>query len=671
MIGPAYSKRLEKLAIFTVDDLLHHYPVRHEDLTRITAISECSVGQINTIKGTVVSAKNIFTKSGKRIQKAVIADDTGQIEATWFNQPFVVDALNKASVCYFSGKVDFFANKLSFTAPEFETFYPGKTMLHTGRLVPIYPETAGVSSKWLRSRLAPLLLHLDSLIPVDFLPAEIKRSHQLIDLAKAIQHIHFPDTNEQLAVARRRLAFDELFLLQVASQQRKLLWHSQKVARAFRIDEAKTHRFIDHLPFVLTHSQQKVWQEILTDLAKTKPMNRLLQGDVGAGKTVLAALAMLVAYQNGQKSVLLAPTTILANQHFATIKTLLEPFGVKVSLTTGHSAKSVKDSLSSTPADILVGTHALLFSTLPASIGLLVIDEQHRFGVKQRSALLAMGRSPHLLAMTATPIPRTIALTVFGELDVSVIDEMPLGRKKIKTWVVPAEKRQAAYDWIKTEITQKGGQAFIVCPFIEESVSEKLAQVKAVQAEYELLSTKVFPDLKVAYLHGRMSEKQKQQVISDFAAEKTHVLVSTPVIEVGIDIRAASIMMIEGAERFGLAQLHQLRGRVGRGDRESYCLLFTSTQNAQEKTRLQAMSEHDSGFALAEIDLKLRGPGEIFGLTQHGFTKLKVARFSDSRLVADTHQAAADLVKADPQLTGHPALADVLTTLETNVVEPN
>ncbi|MFC1653215.1 ATP-dependent DNA helicase RecG, partial [Patescibacteria group bacterium] len=542
--------------------------------------------------------------------------------------------------------------------------------LHTGRLVPIYPETYGVSSKWIRSRINPLLSQVDTFIN-DWLPQNIIDQEKLISLKKALKQIHLPEDQKQLDEARKRLAFDELFLLQLASQKRKYLWQHKKLSHPLQVNQEKVLDFISNLPFTLTKAQNQSIKEILKDLGEEQPMNRLLQGDVGSGKTVVAAAAAYVTYLNNLKSIVLAPTEILAQQHFKTLSSTLEPLGLSVELITSSTSKKIKESISKTKADIVVGTHALLYRDIPENLGLLVVDEQHRFGVEQRAKLLKAKKTPHLLAMTATPIPRTVALSVYGELDLSIIDEMPKGRKSVKTWVVSEDKRQNAYQWIEEQISQDDTQAFIVCPLIEESESDLLSNVRSVETEYEYLTKKIYKNLSLGLLHGRMKSKEKQKAVEEFKKKTHQILVSTPVIEVGIDIPNASIILIESSERFGLAQLHQLRGRVGRGDKQSYCLLFTSTKQAQDIKRLKAMETNNSGFKLAELDLKLRGPGEMYGVKQHGFTRLKIANFSDQILIKTTHNHAKELITKNPTLSNYSPLALKLDNLLEKEIEPN
>lgn len=596
-VGPVFAKRLEKLGIKTDRDLLYHLPSRYDDYSLISKTKDVQEGEVVTIKGTIIKIDNIFTRKGFVLQKAIIEDETGKLPVVWFNQRFLTRVIHVGDIVSLSGKI----NKKQMESPQYEI----GTSIHTGRLVPVYPETSGISSKWLRTKIYFLLNKKFE----DYLPES-----DLMDLDTALHKVHFPDNLEQAIKARYRLAFDELLFSQLMAIERRKENEISKVGHKF----TKLDTHID-LPFDLTNSQKRVIKEIFDDLSKAKPMNRLLQGDVGSGKTVVAAMALLAANQNGFQSVLMAPTEILANQHYESLK--------KLKLNVGLATGANKIDLN---ADILVGTHALINDKLNfEKLGLVVIDEQHRFGVEQRAKLLAKGVNPHVLTMTATPIPRTIALTLYKDLDLSIINEMPQNRLKVKTWVVPEEKREGAYTWIEKQKTQ----TFVVCPLIEEN-----EDYKAVNTEYENLK-KRFPKLKIGMITGK--SKSKDKIISDFKNKKLDILVATPVIEVGIDIPAATIMIIEDADRFGLAQLHQLRGRVGRGDKQSYCLLF-----GENITRLKLLEKFDSGLALAEVDLKFRGPGQRFGTSQHGKWDLKIADFSDLELIEKTRKLAHEVVSA-------------------------
>jgi len=656
-VGPVFVKRLEKLKIQTLEDLINHFPFRYDDFSLVSLISRLQPGETVTIRAKIDSVKNEYTKSGKKIQKALVSDSSGQIEIIWFNQPFLIKTLRVGEGYQFSGKVDWFGRKIVFVSPEYERLSTPENRLksiHTGRLVPVYPETYGLSSKWLRSRIKNALEICGQQVE-EFLPEAITRNQGLIEEKKAIFQIHFPENLNQAQAAKERLAFDELLLIQLGALTRKAGWKKRAVTFKFVVDQERVLNFINHLPFELTSAQKKSLKEILADMGQDQPMNRLLQGDVGSGKTVVAAIAMYVCFLNGLQSILMAPTEILANQHYQTLNSVLSPMGIKIKLVT--SAHKLKDS--DKEADILVGTHALLHQKTGSRVGFLVIDEQHRFGVEQRAQLAKKSRKkpksqkfPHLLSMTATPIPRTIALTLFGDLDLSVIDELPKGRLEVKTWVVPPQKRQAAYQWIKDQVFHTQQQAFIICPLIEES--ESLTSVKAATTEFEYLSKTVFPNLKLALLHGRLGSAQKEEIINKFRKGEIAILVSTPVVEVGIDIPKATIMMVEGAERFGLAQLHQLRGRVGRSNLKSYCLLFTENQNPEIVKRLKYLENLHIGMELAEIDLRLRGPGEIYGTRQHGFPDLRIASFTDLNLIEKTRQAAELLIVNQLSLIDNP-----------------
>ena len=671
MVGPTYAKRLKSLNINNISDLLHHYPFRYNDFCHIYPISQIRVGETVTIQGEIISFQNSYSKSHKQIQKAIIQDNSGQIEIFWFNQPFLKRIFLTGSRISLSGKVGFFNFGKTLISPEYEIIgskgakTAKKIPIHTARLVPIYPETYGVSSKWLRSRIAPLLEKFVSRIP-DWLPEKIKKQNQLIDLNKALQQIHFPQNQLEIKQAKKRLSFDELFLIQLANAKRKQEWQKIKLSHPFSINKNKINQFIKSLPFQLTSSQNKTVKQILNDLKKNKPMNRLLQGDVGSGKTVIAAIAIYAAFLNKFQSALMAPTEILSQQHFQTIKNLLQPFGVKVVLLTSSHQPSAINHQPST-IDVFIGTHALIYKQAKFNkLGLIVIDEQHRFGVEQRAKLIEKGESPHLLTMTATPIPRTVALTLYGDLDLATLKEMPLGRQIIKTWVVSTQKRNSAYEWIKKQIISRKTQAFIVCPLIEKSTKESMKDIKAATEEFKHLSQNVFPGLKLGLLHGRMKTAEKEKVINQFKKNKINILVSTPVIEVGIDIANATIIVVEAANRFGLAQLHQLRGRVGRSNKQSYCLLFN--QKNKNSSRLQAMVKYNSGFKLAEIDFRLRGPGEIYGLKQHGFPCLKIASFQQTDLI----QAAQKAVQAiSKQINLFSLLKEKLESYTIKFIKPN
>ncbi len=685
-----YASRLEKLGILTFQDFLYHLPSRYEDFSIISKIAEIQPGETVTIQGQVLDMKSNYMRGAriKTMQKAIVADGTGSIELTWFNQPFLTKSILTNSQISASGKADMFGrNKtLSMQSPEYEILYNDAAKpIHTGRLIPVYPETQGVSSKWLRRQIYNILTQNMRQIQ-EYLPENLLKRYDFMSFPTALQEIHYPKNLESAQKARERLAFDELFLMQLKSNQRRAAWKEKQKGLPFEIEkfQTKIYECINSLPFKLTSAQQNALDNILNDLSLDKPMNRLLQGDVGSGKTIVAAMGMYAAYLNGYQSVIMAPTEILANQHYATISKLLEPLDVKVALVTGSKKpkgirnqesgireKNKKDPDSSFMIpdsngdyDILVGTHALLSDNVKLkNLGLVIIDEQQRFGVEQRGTIRKKGNNPHLLTMTATPIPRTVALTMYGDLELSYLNEMPHGRKRVKTWLVPPEKRDGAYNWIHKQIKDTNSQVFIVCPFIEPS--ETMQTVKAVNQEYERLSNTIFPDLRLGLLHGKLKAKEKETVLKEFREGNFDILVATPVVEVGIDIPNATIILIEASERFGLAQLHQLRGRVGRGDKQSYCLLFTESKSSQAFVRLKSMETIFAGAELAELDLKLRGAGNLYGTAQHGIPKLKAASFSDINLIQKAKHAADEVF---PHLSAYSSLQQkLMDTFDQNI----
>ena len=648
MVGPAYGRRLEKLGIKIINDLLHHIPHKYLDLSLTSPISRVQPGEMLTIRGEITSMKNQYTRSGMKIQIAEVRDSTGQITVVWFNQPYLIKNLYEGVRVALAGKVDWYGRKKAFISPEWEKITMGQKGIHTGGIIPVYPETAGISSKWLRRRIHDAY-NLVKLQLSEFLPRETLKVNSLLNFDDAISKVHFPKNTSKTGVGLKRLAFNELLFLQMQSLKRKRQWQKNKVAAKLKVDSTSMNQFIEVLPFKLTASQEKAIGEILVDLKRDYPMNRLLEGDVGSGKTVVAATGAFLSFTNGYQTVFMVPTQILAQQHYETLKKLLQSFSgkaesgfarkVHISLVTSQT--KVKDI---GRTDIFIGTHALIHNKVGFDqVALVVIDEQHRFGVEQRAHLTKIvgGKksAPHVLTMTATPIPRTIALTFYGDLDLSTLNEIPAGRQKITTWIVPPEKREGAYQWIKSQITSTKSQIFVVCPLIEESDKETLAAVKAATGHYEDLK-KVFKDLNIGLLHGRMKVKEKNKVLGNFRSRRIDILVATPVVEVGIDVPNATIMVIEASERFGLAQLHQLRGRVGRGEKKSYCLLFSESKSPKAFSRLSAMTKTISGFELAEMDLRLRGPGEIFGVAQHGFPELKIAKWTDIELIKKARQVA-------------------------------
>jgi len=680
-VGGISARRLERLGVKTVRDLLYHFPFRYQDYSQITKIRLLTPGADAAVQGTIIELSNIRTRGRKFLTKAALADESGAIEAVWFNQPYLSRTLKKGLKIGLAGRVENFGGRPGFVNPEFEVLKEGFPPAHTAGLVPVYPETARLSSKWLRNRIRSVL---DSVKIAEFLPREQIKRYRLPTLPEAWRMIHFPASFKEAEEARRRFAFEELFLFNLRSLRQRQEWEKRRVPLKISYAEHKERIdcFIANLPFALTGAQKTALEEILADLGRDKPMNRLLEGDVGSGKTVVAAIAAYLTYLCGGRTILMAPTEILADQHFQTLKVLLEPYGIKIALHTSHKRTTTEPSRDNTgiqkpkeeaESDLWVGTHALFYKKGRFErVGLVVIDEQHRFGVEQRAQLFQKAKSgitPHLLTLTATPIPRTLALTVHGDLDLSILDEMPPGRKRVKTFVVPSQKRTAGYQWIRQQ-AKAGNQAFVICPLIEKSEAESMRQVKAATREFETLA-EAMPDVKVDLLHGKLSAKEKSRVMDSFKRGETQVLVSTPVVEVGIDVPNATVMVIEAAERFGLASLHQLRGRVGRGEKTSYCFLFTQEESPDVFQRLKSLEKIANGFELAELDLKRRGPGEIYGIKQHGLTELKVADLTDAEMLKIARDAAQDLLRIDPQLSSHPNLDRELFRFSKALVEPN
>ncbi len=663
-IGPRYRDRLSHLKIETVSDMLFYVPRRYLDFSKIVPISKVRNGEIVTIKGMVRDIVN--TKSFKRgtvITEAVIKDSSGSIKAIWFNQAFLVEILKKGTQVMLAGKFERQYGRLGLQSPAYERV--SEDPKHVGRIVPIYPETEGVTSRWFRTIIKPLLKLVDEV--EDYLPDEVKNRQGLISLPEALKEIHFPGNKDDLERARDRLSFDELFLLQLGRLKSKAVWQKEHAA-AIKFNRDTARAFVNSLGFELTKAQKKAAWEILQDLDKETPMNRLLEGDVGSGKTVVAALAMLVAVESGYQSALMCPTEVLAKQHYQKITEMLASFsistGLLISAVRNNYKERVVEEIRNGNTQIIVGTHALIQDAVEfGNLGLAVVDEQHRFGVRQRQALKENNMSntmPHFLSMSATPIPRTLTLTLYGDLEISVIDEMPPGRQKIITKLIPTKKRKAAYEFIHKEIS-RGRQAFVICPLIDES--DKLG-VKSATQEYQKLTSHIFPDVRIGLLHGKLRPQEKDTVMKEFSQGRIGLLVSTSVVEVGVDVANATIMLIEGAERFGLAQLHQFRGRVGRSGHQSYCFLFTDSRAETSLKRLKALTEISDGFKLAEIDLQLRGPGELFGTLQHGMPDLKMASLLDARLIKRSREEAEKLIEKAPELRGFPLLLRKLSEFE-------
>jgi ATP-dependent DNA helicase RecG len=660
-----HLRKLEDLGVKNVEDFLLYFPRTYNDTSEYTKIIDLTTTETHTIKAKVKSLFNISTKYGKKITKGVLTDASGFIEVVWFNQPHLTRMLPRDRDIVFSGKVKYAMGSSALQSPSYEVVKRDQEQIHSGRIVPTYHETEGISSKWIREKLKPLVDSWGDMFK-EYLPNSIIEEQGLINLNQAIKAAHFPKDEEELKKAKERLAFDELFLLQLRVLQRKWHWQtsSQKDAKEITTNREAIDNCISKLPYELTNAQVRVLDEILHDLESELPMSRLVQGDVGSGKTIVCALAALNTVKNGYQVALMAPTEILAKQHYKTFMKLLKEFGLNIQFIAGSSTKSQKEDvlrqMKTGTVDIVIGTHSLIQEGIGfKKLGLAIIDEQHRFGVKQRETLKKQG-SPHLLCTTATPIPRTLAITLYGDQDLSIIDEMPAGRQEILTRLVPESKRQQAYRWIEDQI-KKGRQAFTICPLIDESDT---LEVKSVTQEYQNLSEHIFPELNVALLHGRMKQEDKDRIMEDFKNNVIQLLVSTSVIEVGIDIPNATIMLIEGAERFGLAQLHQFRGRVGRGEHKSYCFLFTGNLSEEGQTRMKSMEMYSSGFKLSEIDLELRGPGQVYGLKQSGIPDLKMASLSDTKTIERARKAAQKIITEDPRLLKHQAIAEKMAELD-------
>ncbi len=648
----SYIAKLKAMGIFTVEDLLFYFPRAYRDEKDFISINEMKKDQVNVISAKIKFIRNTQTRSGKIMTRAIVADSSGEIPVLWFNQAHIKQMFFKGSEIILTGKIKESQGRLIMMSPKYEK--PSKILLHTGRIVPIYPESEIITSKWLREKIHHLLSYTSYI--KDYLPEWILEKESLMSLEDAVHHVHFAEDEDALKQARKRLAFDELFFIQLEALQSKAIWQKSYEDNPLKISGGVDEDFLSALPFELTTAQIRVIEEIHNDLNQNFPMRRLVQGDVGAGKTVVAAAAIHTVLKSGFQAALMAPTEILARQHYKSLMKLLHPFQYNIQWLVGSMSKTDKEKVlmqvSRGTCDLLIGTHALIQENVVfKNLGLAVVDEQHRFGVKQREMFNQKGR-PHMLSLSATPIPRTMALTIYGDQDLSILDELPPGRQEIITRLVPEKKRSDAEFWVSDQIA-KGRQVFVICPLIEDS---EVIQVKSATDEYKRLCEEVFPEFKLALLHGRMKSHEKEYVLKAFACGDIDILVSTSVVEVGIDIPNASIMIIEGADRFGLAQLHQFRGRVGRGTHQSYCFLFTDSQSLDALQRLKLMAKYSSGFDLAEIDLKLRGPGEVYGLKQSGIPDLRMASFGDTELLKRVRNCAQTVIKEDIHLDKYPKL---------------
>ena len=653
-VGPKHAAMLARLGLNTLGDMLYNFPRRYEDYSKLKPISDVFYGEQLTVIGEVTQVNSRPLRGGKMtITEAVINDGTAGLRLTWFNQPWLTNRLKIGGPISVSGTVEQYLGRLVMNNPDWEPIEVEN--LHTNRIVPIYALTANVAQKWLRGLMHQVVTYWAPRL-TDHLPETIRHSTNLVDLGTALFQAHFPDSDDKLQAARQRLAFDEIFFLQTGVLRQRRDYQSVP-GRIFEVEDAWLDVRIAALPFSLTNAQKKAITDIRLDLKSGKPMNRLLQGDVGSGKTVVAALAATMVNQSGAQAAIMAPTSILAEQHYQNFTTLLAGAGgflrpKQIRLLVGDTPASEKEEirtgLGSGGIKIVIGTHALLEDPIIfEDLQFVTIDEQHRFGVEQRATLRSKGSNPHLLVMTATPIPRSLALTLYGDLDLSVMDELPPGRQTIPTHVLPPQERERAYSLVRTQI-KSGHQAFIIYPLVEESEKSELL---AATQEHERLQKEIFPDLKLGLLHGRMKPEEKNAVMLAFRDRQYDILVSTTVVEVGVDVPNATAMLVEGANHFGLAQLHQLRGRVGRSEAQSYCLLIPDHEDTAENERLQAMEETNDGFVLAERDLQQRGPGEFLGTRQAGYaTSLKMASLSDIQLIEKARTQAQALFARDPDL---------------------
>jgi ATP-dependent DNA helicase RecG len=651
-VGPRHAETLAKLGMYTLGDMLYYFPRRYDDYSQLKPIKDLFYGEQVTVIGTIQSVHTRPIRGGKAsIIETIISDGTGGLRLSFFNQPWLANRFKQGDAISVSGKIDQYLGRLVMNSPDWESVEVES--LHTNRIVPIYSLTEKINQKWLRNLMNQVISYWAPNV-ADAVPESVRNSARVMPLSDALLQIHFPDSQDKLKAARERLAFDEIFYLQMGVLRQKRDWQSVD-ARRFSISDEWLDSRLKSLPFTLTSAQQTAISDIRADLDSGKPMNRLLQGDVGSGKTVVAALAAGVITSNGTQAAIMAPTSILAEQHYRNFISLLtdllkpEEIRLLVGDTPEAEKEEIRNGLANNTIKVVIGTHAVIEGPVQfKDLQLAVIDEQHRFGVEQRKELRSKGTNPHLLVMTATPIPRSLALTLYGDLDISIMNEMPAGRQPINTHVLRPQERERAFTLLRGQI-KDGKQAFIIYPLIDES--DKI-EARAAVDDYESLSKEVFPDLKLGLLHGRMRPAEKDDVMLRFRDKKYDILVSTTVVEVGVDVPNATVMVIEGADRFGLAQLHQLRGRVGRGAAQSYCLLIPTHEDKSENERLQAMTESNDGFLLAEKDLQIRGPGEFLGTRQSGYASgLRMASITDVKLIEKARLQAQKLFEQDADLS--------------------
>ncbi|MFO7815494.1 MAG: ATP-dependent DNA helicase RecG [Halanaerobiales bacterium] len=667
-VGPKFEKRLNNLGVYSLKDLFYYFPRTYQDRGDFKEIRFIRPGQEESIQAEVLDKKLIKRGKYKSIFKVTLSDDTDTVVCTWFNQSYLDDVFEKGAAFNIYGEISkksfFKYNKKEILNPVYEKVEEDSPTIHTGRVVPIYSLTEGITQKRLRYIIYQALKeHLKKL--GDFLPQYIIEKYDYIEIREAILNMHFPQDRKTFIKARNRLAFQELFLFQIAMQKRK---KNYKRKKGIQHSTAKNeiNSLLQDLHFNLTAAQESVWDQIKTDMEDLHPMQRLLQGDVGSGKTVIAVMALIKTIENGYQGIMMAPTEILAEQHFIKIKKILKIFDYNIELLIGGIKDSKREKIieriKNNEADLILGTHALFQKDIDYSeIGLIVIDEQHRFGVEQRYELKQKGENPDLLVMTATPIPRSLALTLYGDLDLSIIDEMPPGRKPVITTWRTEKSRAKIYNFVKDKI-KEGEQAYVVCPLIDPSEGLEAYSIAEIK---EMLEDNYLSEFNIEVLHGQLSNNEKNRIMSDFVNQKIDVLISTTVIEVGVDVKTANVMVIENAERFGLAQLHQLRGRVGRSDSQAYCIMIADPKTEEAKKRLEVMTESNDGFRISEADLEIRGPGEFFGTKQHGVTDLKVADIlKDRKILAKANKEANQLTNDQNWPQKYSKLSEKLKELE-------
>ncbi len=650
-VGESRLSLFEKLGISSVYDMLTYYPKDYEDRSKIKNIADLENGEICSFEGTIVSNVNESRpRRGMVISKVSIQDSTGRINAVWFNQQYIKNSLSLGENYIFYGKIDRKFNKPQVINPVFEKSDKDE-MTKTMKVLPVYSSTKNLGQNIIRTIMQETLKSMDSIELEDMLPEPVKEKYKLGRLKDCIRQIHFPDSFSKKDEARYRLVFEELFMLQLGLLTYKSLAANLGQGISFNKPE-EMETFIKSLPFELTNAQKKVFKEVEKDMESENVMNRLVQGDVGSGKTMIAVLALFKAVKCGYQGALMVPTEILAEQHYKSIKPLFDKYNISVELLSSSQPKKQKQSvfegLKAGNIDVVIGTHALIEDTVEfQKLGLVVTDEQHRFGVRQRTVLAEKGQNPDVLVMTATPIPRTLALILYGDLDISIIDELPPGRKPIKTYSVNEGMRERINNFIREKVME-GRQVYIVCPLVEESeeIEAKSAVVTA-----EEISSNVFKDLRVGIIHGKMKSSDKEAIMKSFVSGEISILVSTTIIEVGVNVPNATLMVIENAERFGLAQLHQLRGRVGRGAEQSYCVLFNQSKSQVSRERMKIMSQSNDGFVISEKDLEIRGPGDFFGTKQHGLPELKIANlYKDIEILKLAQESAREMLEQDPGL---------------------